>query len=323
MGGVAPFGVAGDNIQVEGNDVRHVLHKHLSAVFLALVLVAGFSGTVVGFGHYTPGALGINAASLPPQGFHYTMYNIFYNADKKVDGGGHDLGIGLDLSVYALASQFTYMTDLKILGASYGFDAVVPLIATDVTIGAAGLSDDRFDVGDICIEPFLLSWHTPRMDLTLGLGFYAPTADNDNLASAGKGYWSFMETLGATCYFDDAKTMSASVLTRWLQNGENDDTHITPGADVVAEYGISKTIPLSPTAVFTGGLAGYTYAQISDDSGKGASDDRFSGSAIGPEVRCMVFKPFPIQLSARYLFEYGVENSTEGSNACVTFIGSF
>ena len=44
---------------------------------------------------------------------------------------------------------------------------------------------------------------------------------------------------------------------------------------------------------------------------------------MGPEVRGMVFKPFPMQVSLRCLFEYATENSTEGQSACLTLIGSF
>jgi len=308
--------------------VKRFYQRHVTAVCCSVALVLCVSGTAMSFGHYTPGALGINAASLPPKGFHYTMYNIFYSADKVMDDKGKkDPNFGIDVSVYAMANQFTYMTDFKILGGDYGFDFIIPLVRTDVSVDIVTPDihggDDSFELGDICIEPFLLSWHTPRLDVTFGLGFYAPTADHDELASPGFGYWSFMETLGATYYFDDARTASFSVLTRWLQNTEEDDTDLTYGADVVAEYGLAKAFPIEKTAIFTAGVAGYTYAQIADDSGTGATDDRFFGNAIGPEVRYMVFKPFPIQISARYLFEYGVENETEGDNACLTLIGSF
>jgi hypothetical protein len=287
------------------------------------------------FGHYTPGALGINAASLPPKGFHYTMYNMFYSADKVMDDKGKENPyFGIDVNVYTMANQFTYMTDSKIFGGDYGFSFIIPLVRTDVSIEfndywgrPINEDDDSFELGDICIEPFLLSWHTPRLDVTFGLGFYAPTGDHDELASPGSGYWSFMETLGATYYFDDARTASFSVLTRWLQNTKHEDYDFTHGADVVAEYGLAKSFPIEKTAMFTAGVAGYTYAQIADHSGSDISEDlseeRFSGNAIGPEVRYMVFQPFPIQISARYLFEYGVENRTEGTNACLTLIGSF
>ena len=297
--------------------------KRLTIFCIAAALVMACSGTALGFGHYTPGALAINAASLPPQGFHYTMYNIFYSADTLTDDSGNDMNMGLDLDVYAMANQFTYITKHKILGADFGFDVIIPLVNTDIEMTAAGIDESSFGIGDLYVEPFVLAWHRPRWDVAFALGFFAPTAESDTPSSPGTGYWSFMETLGATCYLDDAKSWSVSVLTRWLQNTEDDDTNITPGADMVAEYGLAKAFPMNDRLIFTAGLAGYTYAQLTDDSGAGAGDERFFGSALGPEFRLMVFKPFPIQASLRYLKEYNVENSTKGQNVCLTLIGSF
>ncbi len=303
--------------------IPHGIVKQLTVTGLTIVLLIAAAGSAMAFGHYTPGALALNAATLPPPGLHYTMYNIYYTADAMKDDRGNDLDLGLDLSVYAMANQFTYMTKHKILGADYGACMIIPLVSTDIKISAAGVNEDSFEVGDLYFEPFILGWHGPQWDLTFAVGFYAPTASSDEPSSAGKGYWSIMETLGGTYYFDKNRTWSVSMLTRWLQNTEDDDTNITPGADMVAEYGVAKAFPNQNKSVFTAGLAGYSYAQLTEDSGDGASNDTYRGHAVGPEVRYMVFNPFPIQISFRYLFEYGVENSSEGSNLCLTLIGSF
>jgi hypothetical protein len=241
------------------------------------------------------------------------------------DDDGNSLNNALDLDVFASAHQFTYITGIKILGADFGFDAVVPFVNTDVKMltPAGRVDEDTFGIGDLYFEPFALAWHYPRGDISVAAGFYAPTGESKNPSSPGKGYWSFMETVGGTFYFDPARTLSFSVLTRWLQNTKDDDTQITPGADMVAEYGIAKAFPFENRWMLTLGLAGYTYKQLADDSGDSATGNRFSGNALGPEIRCMVFKPFPIQVSLRYLFEYDVKNGSEGKNICLTLIGSF
>lgn len=302
---------------------KQTFKRNLAAVVFAAVMVFGAAASAMAFGHYTPGSLGVNAATLPPPGFHYTAYNVFYNSDSLVDGSGNELPVGMDLNVFAMANQFTYITDYKILGADFGFDMIIPLVYTNIEIKAAGVDEDTFGIGDLYFEPIVLAWHTKRWDVALCFGFYAPTAESDTPSSPGAGYWSFMETLGATFYFDEARTWTFSVLTRWLQNTEDRDTDITPGADMVAEYGIAKAIPLNKDWIFTGGIAGYTYAQLTDDDGTGADDEHFLGNAVGPEVRIMTFQPIPIQVSLRYLFEYGCENTTEGQNVCLTLIGSF
>ena len=46
--------------------------KGLVASFLAAGVIVLGAGSAMAFGHYTPGSLGLNAATLPPEGFHYT-----------------------------------------------------------------------------------------------------------------------------------------------------------------------------------------------------------------------------------------------------------
>lgn len=297
--------------------------KKITVICFTAIFILSVAGPAMAFGRYTPGGLGLNSATLPPKGLHYSMYNVFYHADTWKDDNGDSLNLGLDLNVYAMANQFLYMTDTKIFGADIGFDFIVPLVHVDIKNDAAGINEDNFDMGDIYVEPFVLSWHMPRWDVAVALGFYMPTAETGKPSSAGSGYWSAMETLGATYYVDEAKSTTFSVLTRWIQNTENEHTDITSGANVVAEYGLAKTFPMNKISNVTAGIAGYTYAQIGKDSGVGTTDDKYIGHAIGPELRYMVFQPFPMQISARYLFEYGVRNGTEGMNFCLTLIGSF
>ncbi len=292
----------------------------IAAAFCAFLLIPASCNLANAFNHYTPGALGLNAATLPPPGFHYTGYNIYYTTDTLHDNNGKDIPVDLDLNVFANANQFTYMSEYKILGADFGADFIIPLVNVDVKM--VGVNESSFGIGDLYFEPFVLGWHTPRWDVAFALGVFAPTASSGEPSSIGKGYWSFMETLGATYYFDEARTWTFSLLTRWLQNTENRDTDITSGADVVAEYGLGKAFP-SSDHIITVGIAGYTYAQLAEDSGTGASDNKFSGNAIGPEIRFMGFKPFPFQISLRYLTEYETENTTQGTNICLTLIGSF
>jgi len=104
-----------------------------------------------------------------------------------------------------------------------------------------------------------------------------------------------------------------------LQNTENHDTDITPCADVVAKYGLSKTFPSENHTI----SAGILYAQLTRGSGVGSSNDKFSGHAIRPELRYMVFQPFPFQIALRCLTEYETQNATEGSMVCLQLIGPF
>ena len=135
------------------------MRRTVFVMFCTLGLVGALLGSACAgeTGHYVNGVEGIKAGTLPPPGFYYRLYNVFYNADTLMDPDGDELDLGFDVSVYAMANRFVWMTDKKILGANYGANVVIPLVYTDIKISAAGVDDDEFGLGDICVEPFILS----------------------------------------------------------------------------------------------------------------------------------------------------------------------
>lgn len=145
-------------------------------------------------------------------------------------------------------------------------------------------------------------------------------------SSPGLGYWSGRMTLGATYYFDEQKTWSASVLTRTLINSEQDDTNVTPGSELVAEYGVGKELHVNNWMIRPG-LTGASYWQISDDSDDLPvagifADQHKQAHAVGPELN-LFYLPMLFQVNLRYLQEYGVENGPEDSRFIATLTKSF
>jgi hypothetical protein len=216
------------------------------------------------------GGEGVMAASVPPPGFHYRIYNTWTNPTTIKDDNGDKLDLGLDLDVFSTVHRFVHVTQKKILGADYFYNLIVPLVDKDITIG--GISDSQsLALGDVVIEPFGLAWHKPRWDAALGLAVIAPTGEYDSgkLASPGMGYWSGMLTLGGTVFLDAQRSWSISALTRTLINSEQDDTDVTPGSEFVVEYGLGKEIPINDKFSIRPGLAGCAYWQLEDDSDDG------------------------------------------------------
>lgn len=296
---------------------------------LALLLGWGAGAQAATLGsHYPAGAEGVMAATAPPPGFHYRMYTTWYNASTLKDNNGNDIPAGLDLDVFASAHRFIHVTNVKILGADLLYDAIIPLLDKDISLSAAHYSDSHsLAVGDIILEPFVLSWHRPRFDATVGLGLVVPSGEYDSgeLASPGLGYWSGMLTLGGTYYLDDKKSWSLSALTRTLVNTEQEDTNVTPGSELVVEYGLGKEIALNNNFLMRPGIAGYAYWQLSDDSDDrpgAAPGDRKQSFAIGAEVN-FVYIPQLLQLNLRALQEYGAENTAEGSQVVLTLTKSW
>jgi hypothetical protein len=288
------------------------------ALGIAVVLFGtAFAGET---GHYVNGVEGIKAATVPPPGFYFRLYNVYYDADELTDEDGDALDVGLDIGVYALVNRFVWISNTKILGADFGADVIIPLVYTDIEIKASGVEDDEFGLGDIAIEPFVLSWHGARYDASFGLAVYVPTGETDEPASPGKDFWTALITLGGTYYLDVEKTWSASLLARYEIHSEKDDTDVRPGNDFHFEWGIGKTL----ARIWDVGLAGYCQWQVTDDSGSDALDksvhDRIF--AVGPEVTVFI-PPAKSFLSLRSLWEFEAIDRTEGHVIALTLTRAF
>ena len=192
----------------------------------------------------------------------------------------------------------------------------IPLIYKDIGM----TNQDTFGLGDINIEPVILSWHKPTYDLSFGLSLYLPTGDYEagDLSSPGMDMYTFMTTFGATYYFDNAKEWTASILSRYEIHSEKGDSDITRGDDFHFEWGVGKTV----AKVWDIGLAGYCQWQLTNDSGTGSTNNKDQVYAIGPEVS-MFYPPGMFALSLRALAEFEAEDRPEGSVISLVFTKVF
>ncbi len=297
------------------------MKKVVIAVFTIMAFaVVPFGTGMAADNEYPNGIEGIKAASVPPPGYYYKMYNVYYAADTVTDNDGNDIDNDFDLTLFVNSHRFLWVSDWKILGADYAADIIVPIFNVDLEIGAAGLDSSETGLGDICIEPFVLGWHGPKFDAAFALAFFAPTGkyDKKEPASPGKDMWTYMTTLGGTVYFDAEKTFSASVLARYEIHGEKDETNLTPGDDFHFEWGIGKNI----AKIWDVGLTGYCQWQVTDDSGDNAGDFKDHVFAVGPEVSVFI-PPLMGAVSLRSQWEFESENTSEGDFTTLTFVKIF
>jgi len=268
---------------------------------------------------YVPGSEGIKGASLPPPGVYFRDYNYFYWAGQINDPSGQNRQIpNLDAFTYANIPRVIWITDTKFLGGYVGVDALLPLV--DQHLGFPGYSSTTFGIGDFFGEG-TLSWHIKQFDFAVGSGVDAPTGDSPSqpgpTTTPGFGYWTFMQTAGATWYIDEEKTWSVSALNRYEFNTEQRDTHITYGDAYTLEWGVRKTV----AKVFNLGPVGYYQQQVTANSGAAASS-RNRVAAVGPEVSVA----FPKQMffvSLRYNYEFMAENRAQGNAVTLTLTKRF
>ena len=252
--------------------------------------------------HYPAGAEGIKGASLPPPGVYFRDYNFFYFANTFKDGP-----TSFDITAYVNAPRLIWMTDVKILGANYGMDVIVPFGYLDWSVFGFGHSD--FGLGDIQIEPLLLSWHFKQFDLAAGYAVWAPTGNHDRAKPdlIAKGFWSHMLTLGGTWYPDQEKTWAVSLLNRYEFCQEQQDTHIDPGQVYTAEWGLSKAVSKTVDV----GFIGYYQQQVTKDSGPFASTKLDRKVGVGPEIN-VLWPKAGLFTSLRYAYEFAAVERPEG-----------
>lgn len=264
-------------------------------------------------GHYPTGAEGLKGASLPPPGVYFRDYSFFYSANEFKDGPP-----SFDIFAYINAPRLIWMTKLEILGANYGMDVIVPFGYTDWSIGAVG--DSYSSLGDIQIEPLLLSWHFKQLDLAAGYAIWSPTGDfkagRPDLISTG--FWSHMLTLGGTWYPDKEKTWAVSLLNRYEFCHEQQKTHIDPGQVYTLEWGFSKS--LNPGVDV--GLIGYYQQQTTKDSGLTASSKLDRKIGLGPEINAF-WPKLKLFTSVRYAYEFAAIERPEGHLVTLTLTKVF
>ena len=273
--------------------------------------------------HYVPGVEGLDGASLPPPGIYFRDYNYFYWADQLNTPSGYKNGpADLDTFTYANLPRVIWITDTKFLGGFVGVDAFLPFVYHQASVNTPGgpFNGNTFGVGDFFAEG-TLSWHLKQFDFAVGSGVDAPTGDSPSqpgpITTPGFGYWTFMQTAGATWYIDEEKTWSVSALNRYEFNTEQRDTHITYGDAYTLEWGVRKTV----AKVFNLGPVGYYQQQVTANSGAAASS-RNRVAAVGPEVNVA----FPKQMffvALRYNYEFMAENRAQGNAITLTLTKRF
>ena len=284
-----------------------------AASFAALFITAASQGQPIVAEHYPAGAEGLKAATLPPPGIYLRDYNFLYTSDKF-----KNQSLDFQLLGYVNAPRLVWMTDLNLLGATYGADVIVPFGSMNYKLN--GGWHNYLELGDIEVEPLLLSWHLDKFDFSAGYAFWAPTGDFQarRVSMISQGFWSHMITLGATWYADKDKTIAVSLLNRYEFGYEQQDTHNTPGQVYTLEAGLSKSVCKNLDL----GVIGYYQQQTTTDSGPTADGMLDRKFGVGPEISgfCPALGMFA---SLRYGYEFGVRDRPEGHLFTLTLTKRF
>lgn len=255
--------------------------KYTTTVLATLLaLSSGAIHAKEGGDQYPNGGESWLTGALPPPGNYFLNYLGSYSGKLK-NGDGDNANIaGRTPKVDAVfdALRFVKVTDTMILGASWGVQAIVPLVHQSIDFPQLGGKRSTTDLGDITVDPIVLGWHGPNWHVTAGLDIYMPTGKydkNDPRVSIGTNYWSVEPVLAGTWLSDTGWEASAKLM--YNIKGKNNDANFggtngsyQSGDEFHMDYVVGKHI--GPWAV---GLSGYYLKQT--------SDDKFNGQVV-PEV---------------------------------------
>jgi hypothetical protein len=252
--------------------------KLASAVALA-TLAIGSVQAKEGGDQYPNGAETWLAGAVPPPGNYFINYFGYYSGDL-VDGSGKEVsGAGVD--AWFNAFRFVHTSEHKILGGNWGWHVIVPLVHQDVALGAG--SESKFGLGDITVNPFILSWHTKNWHWAVGLDVNLPTGaykEGEPRKSIGTNYWS-VEPIFTFSYMGDT---GWEVSAKFMYNFKTTNDDFRPaldapkmdyesGDDFHMDYLVGKRF--GPWGV---GLSGYYLKQTTNDK----LDGQTISSALGP-----------------------------------------
>jgi hypothetical protein len=297
----------------------------LPAVAVLLVLHASALAEEGGAGHYTPGANASFVDALPGKpGLALADFFVFYNASA---GGRLPIAglisVTLDAKVFANSLVGIYQTPLALLGGSYAFGGIVPVLWMDVTgtvaagSGTRSAGDSSSGIGDLLLYPFMLGWTAAGGDLKYDFrfGIYAPTGkfEAGALANVGKNYWTFEPT--ATVSFISSKIgLEASAYAAVDFNTKNKTTDYQTGTQFHLDATLAEHVPLF-AGFFGVGANAFYYQQIAGDSGSGATLGDFKGRTIGvgPVASyAMKLESTQLALELKWLPELETKNRLKG-----------
>jgi hypothetical protein len=309
----------GENVMKKWKGFRNLsVVLAVTAVLLCPAILTEWAcATEGGGGAYPNGAEDFMVGALPPPGTYFKNYMTYYTASSFKGNSGNDLIPDFKLNVFADTMRLIHVTKTEILGASWAMHAFLPIVYQDVT--AAGSSDNRWGLGDIIIDPFILGWHFPNFHVTTGLDIYLPTGtyDKNRQANAGRNYWTFQPIVAMTYLSDGGFELSAKFMYDF--NTENSSTNYQSGQEFHFDYTVGYHIDKQ----WAVGLGGYCYFQTTDDKVNGVTPpDGFKGQvyAIGPQAQ---YGYKNMNFTLKWQYEFDAKYKPEGNKFWFNFVYAF
>ena len=291
------------------------MFQKLMARFLVLISSFGFGGITYGalppvnLGHtsFMDGVAG--PGTLVEQSF------IQYKASEFIDSDKNDIAEG-DLTTTSLVTLIAHISDVKVMGAYYGAEILIPTVNVDFNLFG---DEETSGLGDISVSPLILQWPSieywgVNFSQRLNLNVSLPTGKykSRNNLNIGSNTYIFNPHYAATLQF--TPRIETSLRFHYLWNGENDNPTEQSGFDTT-QAGQAIHVNFAGSYMLSqqlrAGLSSYYLTQVTEQKINGISQDDSKESvfAIGGGL---LFKNSLVNLHLNAYRELEAKNRTKG-----------
>jgi hypothetical protein len=290
--------------------------RTLGAILLRLVACVGPTALVQAqtpvTGHYPPGQSGIRGASTPDSGVMYTNFSRFFSNLQVVGASGTQTQDISELR-YGNISMFTWTTNWQLFGMKYGALAGIPFATGDLSEPEA---EKGFGLGDILLTPISLYGKSSSFDYQFQFTVWTASGrfSPGSTSNRGTGFWALVYSLGGVWYPGGARDKwSISAVSRTEQNFEQRGSGITPGADIVVDWGVGRMFRMSGHQ-FDAGVSGFGDWQITSQEGgpPGTDAQLYRLLGAGPEANFWIIDPLAVRVRAQW--EFAAKDIVRGNN---------
>jgi hypothetical protein len=285
-------------------------------VLLSLAQTATAQTTTPLTGHYPPGQSGIRGAATPDPGFAYTNFSRFFTNLEVRDAAGQVVG-DVDELRYANISMITWTTATRVLGMRYGALAGVPFATGNLQPSSDDTASSGFGLGDILLTPVSLYGKSHAFDYQLQFTVWSASGhfEPGSPQNRSTGFWSLVYSIGGVYYPRGRDAWSVSAVARIEQNFEQKTTGISPGDDIVIDWGVGRVVRAGRHALDVG-VSGFGTWQITAQSGGTNLDpSRYRYFGAGPEGSVALSESLGLRVRAQW--EFASHNVVRGNNLWV------
>jgi hypothetical protein len=285
-------------------------------VAVGLCLLPGAAAAQLA-GFNIKGDQGLKAGSQAPPGVYIGAPLYWYETDTVKDRDGEAIDLSGELHMFLGGPLVNVVTPKKLLGANYGFMAVLPL--ANVRIELPRLDDNPGPgISDLYIQPFSLGWHTGRADVLAGYGVFIPTGRytagaDDN---TGLGMWGQEVSAGITVFLDEARAWHAATTSALEFHSKKEDSDAQVGTLLTLEGGIGRDFLNGGASL---GLSYYAQWKLTADTLTGLPSLLVRGknrvAGLAPELMLPIATRNTAYgfVTIRYHWELGAHTTTEGN----------